>query len=206
MTQLLGIVGLDANLAPCDAVPPTASIAAPATGASVLYRSTATTVAFTCGDDRWLVACTGTQSAGSALDATRPGNNSFTVTARDWTGNTTTATANYAVRYRIVDVAPLPAKPANVIAPNTAATVRVRITDADGQPVIVASSVKGATVRLGPCLLDQSTWKDQKVATPAPGSDGMVWLTVAGQNAGVCGAASVLLADGTARTWQLSWQ
>lgn len=206
MTQLLGIVGLDPNLAPCDAVPPTASIAAPANGATVLYRSTATTVAFSCGDDRWLVACTGTQGAGAVLDATHPGNNSLAVTARDWTGNSTTATASYAVRYRIVDVAPLPAKPANVIASNTTSTLRFRITDADGLPVIAASSVKSATTRLGPCLLDQSTWKDQKAPTPAPGSDGMVWMTVAGQNAGVCGSVSVLLADGTARTWQLSWQ
>jgi hypothetical protein len=52
---------------------------------------------FSCFDDGGVASCAGTAANGANIDTSTLGSHTFTVTATDLSGNTTTATANYIV-------------------------------------------------------------------------------------------------------------
>jgi hypothetical protein len=92
-----------------DASAPDISIAVPADGA-VLPPGTQIPVSFSCTDDDGpadIASCVGSAPNGSQLDTTTPGAHTFTVTAADRAGNTSTKTVSYSV----------PATPPSAVAP-----------------------------------------------------------------------------------------
>jgi VCBS repeat-containing protein len=91
-----------------DTVPPDITIAAPAEGAEyVLNASVAAD--YTCSDPdpgSGVASCSGDVTSGSSFDTSTVGPKTFTVTATDVAGNSTTLTSNYYVVYSIT-LAPL---------------------------------------------------------------------------------------------------
>jgi trimeric autotransporter adhesin len=87
-----------------DGSAPAISIAVPSDGAS-LVQGTKLPVSFTCSDDDGaadIASCVGTAPNGSELDTSVAGKRTFTVTAVDIAGNTTTKTVSYTVPARAI--------------------------------------------------------------------------------------------------------
>ncbi len=82
---------------PTDNVPPTITLTRPADGAT--YRAGQNvTAAYECADaDSGIASCVGTRPHGSPIDTGSIGTKSFTVTATDNAGNTSTRTVSYKV-------------------------------------------------------------------------------------------------------------
>ena len=75
---------------------PTVKIVTPPEGAD--YRLGKPVKAlYRCDDDQGVVSCVGTVPNGSPIDTSTEGAHTFTVTATDTAGNTTTATTHYTV-------------------------------------------------------------------------------------------------------------
>jgi len=82
--------------APTDEVPPTAAITRPVDGAT--YRvGQGVTAAYQCSDDSGIASCVGTRPNGARIDTGSIGTKSFSVTATDNAGNTSTSTVSYSV-------------------------------------------------------------------------------------------------------------
>jgi fibronectin type 3 domain-containing protein len=80
-----------------DTTPPTAVIAVPAKGASYVYGSTVI-ASYGCADTLSGVAsCSGTVGSGTALNTSASGAQSFSITATDKAGNTSTSQVSYTV-------------------------------------------------------------------------------------------------------------
>lgn len=87
-----------------DATAPSATITAPASGASFVIGQ-AVAANFTCSDARSLVAsCVGTVANGGQVDTATAGSKTFKVTATDHAGNVKTVTATYTVSDRTAPV------------------------------------------------------------------------------------------------------
>jgi hypothetical protein len=85
---------------PPDLAPPAITVTAPVDGA-VLTQGQAVTAQYSCTDPGSGVAsCTGPVASGAAISTSTPGDNTFTVQARDAAGNTSSTTVHYQVRYR----------------------------------------------------------------------------------------------------------
>lgn len=90
---------VDFFLVACDRVAPTITATTPFDGQTVI-KGAAINAAFTCADDRLVVAsCTGTTGSGQPLDTATVGPKTFTISATDPAGNTATRSVNYGVRY-----------------------------------------------------------------------------------------------------------
>ena len=87
------------NGPPPDVTDPSVDLVRPADGATYDVGDSLT-AAYTCTDTggSGLASATGTQADGSTIDTTTPGTRTFSVTATDGAGNTTTAAATYTVR------------------------------------------------------------------------------------------------------------
>jgi hypothetical protein len=85
-------------IAQVDTAPPTASITAPADGASYA-RSAPVAAAYTCADGggSGVASCAGPVGSGAAIDTTTAGVRAFTVTATDHAGSITARTVHYTV-------------------------------------------------------------------------------------------------------------
>jgi len=82
-----------------DETDPTAAIDSPLDGQSVA-RNQVVSAQYTCADEpggSGLASCTGTVPVGAAIDTATLGPHTFTVTATDGAGNTTTVTSDYTV-------------------------------------------------------------------------------------------------------------
>jgi hypothetical protein len=83
-----------------DLAPPTVTISSPITGSTVKARSTLI-ASYACADHGSGIAaggCTGPVANGAPIDTSKTGTFSFTVTARDVAGNTTSKTVSYVVK------------------------------------------------------------------------------------------------------------
>lgn len=83
-----------------DVTPPTIDIVTPADGA-VYTVDQVVNASYTCSDEAGgsgIASCVGTLDNGDMIDTSTPGSFSFTVTATDNAGNTTTKTVHYTVR------------------------------------------------------------------------------------------------------------
>lgn len=119
-----------------DNTPPTITFATPAANAVYVVGS-ALTVGYSCNDGGSGVAsCVGILANGTALPTNTVGSYSFTVTARDNLGNTTTQTVTYSVTYRICLL-----YDSTKAAGNAGSTVPIRfqLCDANGKSLSSAS-------------------------------------------------------------------
>lgn len=87
---------------PLDFDRPIVTVTSPTAGATVTQGSSVA-ADYSCRDDVAVSSCVGTVPAGSAVDTSTPGTQTFTVTATDTSGNVTTESVTYTV------VAPPPA-------------------------------------------------------------------------------------------------
>ena len=203
-TYLLVERPLDRGLAPCDQVLPTVQITSPSGTPTYLLNAVTPTVSFGCSDDRLLAACTSNAVSGR-LSTAIPGRNTFVATARDWAGNTATASVGYDVRYVVLDkspawktgAAPLP------VSSRQSAVVHVRLVDANAAPVLSSTAVLQPEVLTGPC--SSGTPSTVRVTRPVPASDGGVWLSVPPGPVGSCTSVRIPLADGTTQAWAFQW-
>jgi hypothetical protein len=84
---------------PADTTPPTITLNSPADGATY-SEGQAVIASYSCADESGgsgLASCTGTVTSGSAISTAGSGTQTFTVTAKDHAGNTTTKSLHYAV-------------------------------------------------------------------------------------------------------------
>ena len=95
-----------------DAVAPTATITAPADGATFAHGA-AVNAAYSCADacGSGVSSCTGPVANGAAIDTQTSGQHTFAVTAHDAAGNTTTTTVTYTVTPRRAAVAAAARRP-----------------------------------------------------------------------------------------------
>lgn len=91
------IVGIAPGVAPAAGADPQAVIVSPADG-TVLPQGANVQFGFFCASDTsFVVSCDGSQPLGSSIDTTNAGTHTLSVTATDFDGRTTTATATYTV-------------------------------------------------------------------------------------------------------------
>jgi len=124
---------------------PTVEFGAGVDGREVVLGDEAV-VEYGCDDDRsGLVSCEGTVASGAAVDTSRPGLHTVTVTATDAAGNVTTVTHRYRVVY-VVAAASGRLDVDGPIAINRNATLPVRVTLADVAGSVATDAT--ATLRL----------------------------------------------------------
>jgi hypothetical protein len=126
-----------------DRSPPTITLTSPTAAAYTLGQ--AVTVAYRCADvGAGIASCTGTQPNGAALATGTPGTYTFTVTATDLAGNTTTSTVTYTVSYAICPLS-------GAVEATKSEIFVVALCNAKGQnvtaaaPVVTALNIDGTT-------------------------------------------------------------
>lgn len=135
---------------PPDTTPPSVAFTTPVDGGSYLLGSTVT-ADYTCTDDVSVATCTAPVANGSVIDTSSVGTKQFTVTAVDSSGNTTTVTHTYTIRYGFVGFEP----PVTTGTPNVAKAgqtipLKFKITDHAGSPVTDLTDVAVTSVTCGP--------------------------------------------------------
>lgn len=143
---------------PVDTTPPTATITTPA--ASATYDLGAVVTAdYSCSDDIALAsadACVGTVASGAALDTSTPGSHTFSVTATDAAGLTSTTSATYTVSSSLAaglslsgSFTSIPVDATVTVLDEGAAGVTVAVAGT-GVDKVVMSVCGGFTVRIAP--------------------------------------------------------
>jgi uncharacterized repeat protein (TIGR03803 family) len=99
--------GVVFRLGQTDSTPPTITITTPANGAAYML-SQSIIASYSCMDASGVASCTGTVPNGSPIDTSSVGTKSFTVTAADIFGNTSSVTVTYSVQYNFGSAGFLP--------------------------------------------------------------------------------------------------
>ncbi|MFN8473344.1 MAG: choice-of-anchor Q domain-containing protein [Anaerolineae bacterium] len=140
-----------------DRTAPTITITSPADGA-VYLQGAPLTASFTCSDPggSGVASCVGTVPNGSPLSTATVGSFSFTVTATDNVGNTTSQTVHYTVGYSVGTVSPTVGPPGvNALYPlsigTTATPVKWTLKNAAGQAITAAGTVKAVSYKPTSC-------------------------------------------------------
>jgi len=157
-------------------VAPTVTIAAPAANATPILKSSVAS-SFSCSDGAappasGVASCVGTAANGANINTATVGPKTFSVTATDVAGNSTTVTTNYTVTYAMT-LAPLKT-PVNQ---GSAVPVQWALKDALGTPInslatlLKMESVFNGPVPTGGCVASASGTKEL-LYSPATGATG----------------------------------
>ena len=193
-----------------DGSPPVVSIVAPVDGASYLLGQSVP-AEYACSDEMGgsgIMACVGDVADGAAIDTASVGAKTFTVTATDNAGNTTTNTVSYTVEYDFAGFfAPVADNTLNVVTAGQSIPVKFSLHGDRGLGVLATGSPASTAV-----TCDSSLPAQDAAPTIAPGASGLtydpasdrysyVWKT-SKQWAGSCRTLTVTLDDTTSHRAQ----
>jgi len=152
-----GLTGFGANkaqnyISAVDASNPAIQIDVPRDGA-VFTLNQVVTPKFSCSDGGVLLSCTGSPLVAGKLDTSTPGEHTFTVTATDLSGNTTSKPLKYSVVFFFGFRAPIDNQPTlNVGKAGSGVPVKWALQDASGKYLSDLNTVTSVTSEtLKPC-------------------------------------------------------
>jgi alpha-tubulin suppressor-like RCC1 family protein len=201
-------------LVPIDAAAPTITIDTPPSGVPEYLLNEVVAEGYECFDEGSGVASCTDDNPGTNLDTSTVGPHTFTVTATDFAGHTTSLTRTYHVLYKFSGFfSPVDNPPTtNVVKAGSSVPIKWRITDVNGVGVSDPSSFVSVTSALSGGACGASTDAIETLATTSglqylgDGIWQFNWRTQAGYK-GQCRTMNLNLKDGTgtptpSRTYQ----
>ena len=157
-----GLTGFGANkaqnyIAAVDTANPSIQIDVPRDGASFTLNQDVTPK-FTCSDNGIVTSCTGSPLVGGKLDTSTVGEHTFTVTATDISGKTTSKTVHYSVNFFFGFRSPIDNQPTlNTVKGGLTVPVKWSIQDAAGNYISDLNTVTSVSSEtLKPCPVGSS--------------------------------------------------
>jgi hypothetical protein len=191
-----------------DKNPPTITITAPTSTGSYLLNQTSV-AAYTCADGgSGIASCTGPVASGANVSTSTANTNTFSVTATDRAGNTSTTSVTYGVHYTFlgffqpVDMGTV----LNIMTAGRAVPLKWQLQDATGAPLTSVTTASTLTSAAVPCSGGATDVVEEQLTSAGDTAvifDGQqfrfVWKTSTAW-AGTCRRVTLLLSDGTRHT------